>query len=413
MPRKANEMGASEVRKLKPGVHAVGGVSGLLLSVKDTGARSWVLRVVVGSKRRDIGLGGFPDVPLAQAREKARETKEQIRQGIDPVEARKAARAALMAASAKNITFDEAARQFLKSKTREFSNPKHIQQWSSTLETYASPVIGRLPVDKVELAHIVKILEPLWQAKTETATRLRGRIEGVLAYATASGFREGDNPARWGGNLDAVLPKPGKLKKVKHHRALPWQEVADFVVKLREREGMAARALELLVLTATRSGEVRGATWPEIDLQAKTWTIPAERMKAGKEHVVPLCSDAVKLLKALPRFEGTDLVFPSARGGMLSDMTMGKVLKLMQVDATAHGFRSTFRDWCSEQTNYPRDVAEMALAHTIPSAVERAYRRGDLLTKRTRLMADWCKFLNTKTAKSGNNVVAINERAAQ
>lgn len=396
MPIKAKELGPLDVKRITdPGLHAVGGVAGLHLQVTKTGARSWILRATVGSKRRDIGLGGFPDVTLAQAREKAREAREHIQQGIDPIEQKKAVKAALMAANAKNITFDEAARQFLKSKTREFSNPKHTQQWNSTLSTYASPIIGRLPVDKVELAHIVKILEPLWETKTETATRLRGRIEGVLAYATASGFREGDNPARWKGNLDAVLPKPGKIKKVKHHRALPWQEVGGFMAQLRERDGMAARALELLVLTATRSGEVRGAAWPEIDLQAKTWTIPAERMKAGKEHVVPLCTDAVKLLKALPRFEGTDLIFPSARGGMLSDMTLGKVLKLMGVDATAHGFRSTFRDWCAEQTNYPRDVAEMALAHTIPSAVERAYRRGDLLTKRTRLMADWCRFINT------------------
>jgi integrase len=358
---------------------------------------------MVGSKRRDIGLGGFPDVPLAQAREKARETKEQIKQGIDPVAERKANRAALIAAQAKDVTFDDCARQFLKSKTAEFSNPKHSAQWSSTLKDYASPIIGKLPVDAVELAHIVKILEPIWQEKTETATRVRGRIESVLAWATVSGFRKGDNPARWKGNLDAVLPKPGKLKKVQHHRALPWQEINPFIEKLRQRKGTAAKALEFLILTACRSGEVRGARWAEIDLQARTWTVPAERMKAGKEHTVPLCADAVRLLENLPRFEGNDLIFPGARGGVLSDVALTKPIRAIGLDATVHGFRSTFRDWCAESTNYPNEVAEMALAHTVSNAVERAYRRGDLLAKRFNLMRDWCKYINAPV-KSGDVV---------
>lgn len=237
--------------------------------------------------------------------------REQIREGVDPVLQRKAARDALIAAQAKVITFDEAARRFIKAKAQEFRNPKHTAQWETTLQAYASPVIGRLPVDAVTLPHIVQILEPIWTEKTETATRLRGRIESVLSWATVSGFRSGDNPARWRGNLDAVLPKPGKLKNVQHFRALPWAEAPAFMAALREREGVGSRALEFLILTAGRSGEVRGATWEEIDLEARTWTVPAERMKAQREHVVPLCPDAVKLLKALPVHEDCPYVFPS------------------------------------------------------------------------------------------------------
>ena len=310
-----------------------------------------------------------------------------------------------MAARARAITFDECARQYIKSKSREFRNAKHIQQWSNTIALYASPVIGKLPVDHVELGHIVKILEPLWQDKTETATRVRGRIESVLAYATASGFRSGDNPARWKGNLDAVLPKPGKVKKVRHLSALPIAELPAFLAGLRARNGMGAKALEFAILTAARSGEIRGATWDEIDLEAKLWTIPGERMKAQKSHTVPLCSDALKLLKHLPRLEGSPYVFPSARGGQLSDVALTLPIRAMGSSVTVHGFRSTFRDWCSEFTNVPRDVAEMALAHTIPSAVERAYRRGDLLMKRTKLMSDWGKFINTPASPA--KVVSI------
>ena len=411
MPKKAKELSATEVRRLrKPGLHAVGGVAGLQLQVTGTGAKSWILRTKIGEKRRDIGLGGFPDVPMAQAREKAREIKEQIKQGIDPVAERKAARAALIAAQAKAISFDECARQFLKSKTAEFSNPKHAAQWSSTLKTYASPIIGHLPVEAVDLPLIVKVLETIWKEKTETATRVRGRIESVLAWATVSGYRHGDNPARWRGNLDAVLPKPTKLKNVQHHKAVQWQEINPFMQALRQREGIAVKALEFLILTAVRSGEVRGAKWKEIDLQTKTWTIPGERMKVDKEHTIPLCNDAVKLLKSMPILKGNDLIFPGARGGVLSDVALTKPIRAIGSDATAHGFRSTFRDWCAESTNYPNEVAEMALAHTVSNAVERAYRRGDLLAKRFNLMRDWCKFINSP-AKSGD-VIGIREGKA-
>lgn len=395
-------------RLSKPGSHAVGGVSGLMLQVTPTGGKSWLLRTMVGDRRREIGLGGFPDVLLVQARDHAREIKAAIRQGVDPVEQRKAARAELIAANSKRQTFKEAAEKYLASKTIEFRNAKHAKQWGSTLATYAYPVIGELPVASVELAHIVKVLEPIWQTKTETATRVRGRVEAVLAWATVSGFRSGDNPARWRGNLDAVLPKPTKLKKVKHHAALSWREINGFMSDLRDREGTAARALEFLILTAARSGEVRGATWDEINFIAGTWTVPAERMKAGRDHIVPLTCDSLELLKTLPKQEGTDLLFPAPRGGMLSDMALSAVMKRMKVDATPHGFRSTFRDWASETTSYPHDVCEMALAHTINSAVERAYRRGDLLEKRKRLMADWDAFIN-KPSQRNAEVVAIRE----
>lgn len=398
MPKIVPELPAAKVHRLrKRGLHPVGGVPGLALRVKETGARSWVLRVMAGGRRREYGLGGFPAVTLEQARERARDAAELLRQGVDPAEHRRAASDRLRSAEAKRVTFKSAAEQFIERKRQEFRNEKHGAQWESTLETYAYPVIGSLPVDQVELGHVKKILDPIWMEKTETATRLRGRIESVLAYATASGYREGDNPARWRGNLDAVMPKPRKISKVQHHRALPIDELPAFMVKLAEREGTAARALEFVILTAARSGEVRGATWDEIDLEAETWTVPGDRMKAGKEHVVPLSDPAVRLLKRLPRMKGSNYVFAAPRGGPLSDMSISAVCRRMEVDAVPHGFRSTFRDWCAERTNYPREVAEKALAHVIPNAVEAAYRRGDLIEKRRRLMREWARFCLTPT----------------
>lgn len=405
MPRLAKELSPVEIRRLSiPGVHPVGGVSGLLLQVKASGAKSWILRYATGvartsrsgrpfAARRDLGLGPFPEIGLAEARDRAREAKEKIRQGIDPVAERKIARATLKAAQAKALTFDEATGRFLKKKSKEFRNPKHALDWPRSLAMYASPVIGELPVDQVELAHVIKILEPIWSEKTETATRVRGRIEAVLDFATVSGFRSGDNPARWKGKLDAILAKPNKLKRVRHHRAVAVDDASGFLAALRKREGIAARALEFLMLTAARSGEVRLATWDEISLDKRLWIIPAERMKAGREHVVPLPEAAVQLLKELPRFEGCPFVFPSPRSKALSDMSISAVMRRMGVDAVPHGLRSTFRDWAAERTHYPREVCEMALAHAIGNAVEAAYRRGDLLEKRTRLMREWARFL--------------------
>ena len=394
MPKVAAELTALDVRRLvSPGLHAVGGVPGLMLRVSDTGARYWILRITVAGRRRDIGIGAFPEVPLAAARNSAAEKRQQVREGIDPLVERHSAKLALRAAQAKALSFDECAERFIKAKSREFRNPKHIAQWRSTLTAYAGPVIGPLSVERVELAHVVQILQPIWDTKTETATRLRARIERVLDYAIVSGYRTGDNPARWKGKLNAILPQPSKLKRVRHHRAVPWAHAPAFLCALRQRPGIAARGVEFILYTAARSGEVRGARWEEIDLEAGIWTVPGERMKAGRSHRVPLSSPALALLRELPRFAGCPYVFPSARGGILSDMTLAAVLRRMQIDATVHGLRSTFRDWCSEVTDHQREVAEMALAHIIENQTELAYRRGDLFTKRAQLMTDWAQFL--------------------
>ncbi|WP_229843040.1 tyrosine-type recombinase/integrase [Halomonas urumqiensis] len=402
-------MSAAEVRRLTdPGLYAVGGVAGLQLQVTKTGGRSWVLRVKIGERRRDIGLGGFPDVPLADARAKARALREQVISGIDPVETKRAARLALRAQT-KRLTFDEATEKFLALKRHEFKNVKHAAQWESTLATYASPVIGKKRVDEIALADIEELLtrDNLWLAKTETAKRLRGRVEKVLDWATAGGHRTGDNPARWRGNLDARLPNPNKVATKGHHSALPIDEMPRFMHHLAAMDGSGARCLEFTILTATRTSEAKGAKWGEIDLEARLWTIPADRMKAGKEHRIPLSRPAVALLKALPRHEGTDLVFPSTRGKALSENTLTAVIKRMDGAlpegqgyrdpntggvVTTHGFRSTFRDWGGERTAYPGDILEMALAHTIKNKAEAAYRRGDLLEKRRRLMKDWAQF---------------------
>ena len=400
MPKKAREMSAAEVRKIvHPGTGgnrnvAVGGVDGLLLQITPTGARSWLLRATIKGKRRQIGLGAFPDVTLAQARERARGLKDQIWQGIDPL------------AEKRRLTFAQAMEKMLEVRTAEFQNEKHRKQWRSTLNSYAVPVLGDMAVSDVDVSDVLRVLEPIWTTKTETASRLRGRIETVLSWATVHGHRTGDNPARWRGNLDAVLPKPGKVSQVKNYPALSLADAPHWFADLRKRDGMATRALEFVALTAARSGEVRGATWPEIDLDAAVWIIPAERMKAGKEHRVPLTQEAVALLEELPRMEGSDYVFPAARGGMLSDMALSACMKRIN-DARAggyldqrsrrpavpHGLRSTFRDWAAEKDEYPREMAEIALAHTVGSAVERAYLRSDVLDKRRAMMAAWAEFL--------------------
>lgn len=411
MPRKAKEMSAVEVRKIAhPGTGgnrnvAVGGVDGLLLQVTPTGARSWLLRVTIKGKRRQIGLGSYPDVTLAQARERARGVKDMIWQGIDPL------------AEKRRLTFSQAMEKTLEARTAEFRNEKHKKQWRSTLDSYAVPVLGDMAVSDVDVSDVLRVLEPIWTTKTETASRLRGRIEAVLSWATVGGHRTGDNPARWRGNLDAVLPKPGKVAKVRHNPALSLADAADWFTDLRKRDGMATRALEFVALTAARSGEVRGATWAEIDVDAGVWIIPAERMKAGREHRVPLTQEAVALLEALPRMQGSDYVFPAARGGMLSDMSLSACMKRISEardggyldprsgrPAVPHGLRSTFRDWAAERTEFERDMAEIALAHNVGSTVERAYRRGDMIEKRRQMMAAWARFLK---GEAGAKVVKM------
>jgi integrase len=401
MPKKAKELSAIEVSRLTaPGLHFVGSVSGLALQVTGSGARSWILRATVGTRRRDIGLGGFPDVTLAGAKESARIARAKIKEGIDPVEESKAKRSALEAIQASAITFGEAAAKFIAAHESGWKNAKHAGQWTATLETYAFPTIGKIRVSEIETAHVITILESIWTTKTETASRLRGRIESVLDWATVRGYRKGENPARWRGHLDKLLPARSKVQKVEHHAALDYRDVGAFMVELRKAEGMGAKALEFAILTAARSGEVRGATWSEIDEQAAVWTIPAERMKAEKEQRVPLSDSAVELLRNLPRIEGTEFVFPNSKEKptALSDMTLTAVLRRMDMTVTAHGFRSTFRDWAGETTAYPREVIEHALAHQIRDKAEAAYARGTLFDKRRRLMADWAKYCATVAA---------------
>lgn len=402
MPKKARELGALAVSRIKdPGLHAVGGVAGLYLQVDPGGARSWILRITVGGRRRDIGLGGFPDVVLAGAREAARALRAKVAAGVDPVEERRTNRTAIQAAIASAKTFDECSEAYIGAQAAGWKNAKHAAQWKSTLATYASPIMGSMLVRDVEVAHVVRVLEPIWTTKTETATRVRQRIELVLDWATVRGYRTGLNPARWKANLDVLLPKPGKLAKVEHHAALAPADVPAFMVRLRAQAGTGARALEFCILTAARSGEVRGATWSEIDLAGKLWTIPAGRMKAGVEHRVPLSAPAIALLKRTDRIEGTDLVFPAVRKGQLSDMTLSAVVRRMGVAAVPHGFRSSFRVWCAEHTDYPREVAELALAHVNADRVESAYQRSDLLAKRAHLMEAWGVFC-ARPAPSAN-----------
>lgn len=406
MPKKVTEMSPLQIGRLKePGFHAVGGVAGLYLQVIGSGARTWMLRAMMGGKRRDMGLGGFPDVTVAQAREKARAARDMLDRGIDPIEERRQARSALAASRAASKTFEDCVDGFMKAKESEWRNPKHRQQWQNTLDTYAGPVMGQLLVGDVALAHVLKVLEPIWHEKTETATRVRGRIEQVLDWATVRGYRKGENPARWKGHLDQLLAKPRKISKVEHHAAVPVDGVGAFLASLRVMEGMGARALEFAILTAGRSGEVRGALWSEFDFEEKVWTVPGERMKGKVEHRVPLSKQAIELLEALPRFEKVEVVFPGVKGQVLSDMTLSAVMRRMKVDAVPHGFRSTFRDWAAERTNFPRDLAEMALAHVIESKVEAAYRRGDMLAKRLKMMQAWADFCDA--IPKADNVVAF------
>lgn len=420
MPKKAKELSAIEIRQIvKTGLHPVGGVSGLMIQVSAGGSKSWILRVSTGEvrtskagkpfqARRDIGLGGFPDVSLLMARQKARELREQLTSGIDPIADKKAAKAALSASRAMQITFEDAA--YRCHAIKEFSNVKHRKQWIATLENYAFGHIGKLPVASIELPHVLMVLEPIWREKTETASRIRQRIESVLTWATVAKHRKGDNPAKWDGNLKELLPAPKKIKKVKHHTALHWDLVPSFMADLRKRKGIAPRALEFAILTACRSGEVRGARWDEIDIAAKVWSVPAERMKARKLHRVPLSDAALALLEALPRMAGSELVFTAPRGGELTDAAMPKVLERMEVEAVPHGFRSSFKDWCRSATAYADEVSELALAHVNSDATRAAYARDELLPKRARLAEDWANYLAKPVAMA--DVVSIGEARA-
>lgn len=419
MAKKVFRLSAAGVKTANPGIHVDGG--GLMLVVKPSGSATWVLRYQLAGKRRDMGLGrarGVGAVGLAEARERAAEARKLAGQGLDPLDERRAAaeateaeeRAAAAAAEIQAMTFRRAARQYIDSHEAGWKNAKHRQQWGNTLASYAYPHFGDLPVADIGTAEVLAALQPLWTVKPETATRLRGRIEAVLDFARVRGWREGENPARWRGHLSMLFPQRGKVAAVRHHAALPWGEMPDFMRGLRGRTGSGARALEFAILAAARSGEVRGARWGEVDLEAAVWTIPAARMKAGREHRVPLSEAALAVLRAVRVLtkdpKPGDLVFPGAKQGVpLSDMSLTAVLRRMgRGDLTAHGFRSTFRDWAGEATGHPSEVAEMALAHAVGNKVEAAYRRGDLFEKRRRVMADWAAYCGQE---AGGNVVPL------
>ncbi|WP_316186210.1 MULTISPECIES: tyrosine-type recombinase/integrase [unclassified Bradyrhizobium] len=400
---------ALKVTKVKkPGMYADG--AGLYLQVtgdgESTPAKSWIFRFTLRGRSREMGLGSFSIFGLGEARAKAAEYRRQVYEGIDPIEARRAQRAQAALKAAAALTFEECTKQYLAAHSAGWRNAKHAAQWSSTLKAYAEPVIGSLSVHSIDTALVMKIIEPLWSKKPETASRLRGRIEAVLDWATARGFRQGENPARWRGHLDKLLPARAKVRKVKHHAALPYDELPAFMIGLRAQEGVAARALEFLILTAARTGEVIGARPDEI--KDKVWTVPAGRMKASKEHRVPLSESAFAIVETLRNGQGGSHLFPgSKRDKPLSNMAMLALLDRMgRSDLTAHGFRSTFRDWAAECTNYSNEVVEMALAHTISSKVEAAYRRGDLFDKRRALMSDWATFC-ASSAGADQKIVSI------
>jgi integrase len=385
-------------RAKEPGYYSDGG--GLYLLVGPRGTKSWIFRYRVpapdkprGSRLRYMGLGSCGTYTLAEARERAREFRKLRDQGNDPVEMRKADRQQIQLEAAKAMTFKQCAAAYIKAHGAGWRNPKHAAQWPATLATYVEPIFGAMPVQAVDVGLVMKAVEPIWTVKPETAGRVRGRIEAILDWATARGYRQGENPARWRGHLENLLPKRSKVRRVEHHAALPYAELADFMAALREQEGVGARALEFAILTAARTGEVIGGRWEEINLAERLWTIPAARMKAGTEHRVPLPDRAIEILDEMRELRQSDYVFPGAKNRRpLSNMAFLMLLRRMgRADLTAHGFRSTFSDWCSERTNFPSEVREMALAHAVGDKVEAAYRRGDLFQKRRQVMDAWAK----------------------
>lgn len=371
---------------------------GLYLQITAGGSASWIYRFKLHGKQRYMGLGAYPDVSLSEARELAADNRKLVRQGIDPLEARieeeKEAHATV-------VTFTSCAASYITAHRRSWRNAKHARQWVSTLKTYARPKIGQKAVNEISTQDVLEVLKPIWTSKNETAKRVQGRIENILDYAAAHGYRDQVNPARWRGHLDKLLAKPSRIQKVSHHPAMPYDQVADFLKAVQEYSSMSSKALQFLILTATRTSEVLNAEWDEIELENATWTIPADRMKARREHRVPLSRQAMTLLSSLPRVKGSTYVFPGMkRARPLSNMALLQFMRGMGYGPSGekgnyvpHGFRSSFRDWTGEVTSYPRDVAEMALAHTIENKVEAAYRRGDLFEKRRAMMQDWEEFI--------------------
>jgi integrase len=435
MPKIAKQLSAVEVNRLQdPGWHAVGGVAGLLLQVRPpaqqgaTVPRSWILRLRIAGKRQPIGLGSYPQVTLAQARELASKLSLEAKGGVNLVERKRSQRSALIAAAAKNKTFIECAQAYIEAHASDYSNDKHRKQWASTLEAYAYPVIGKMLVADITMRNVLDVLEQqtkhrdgtagkLWHTKTETAKRLLDRVRTVLDFATVNEYRSGTNPATWSGYLDTQLPSPRGLKKVKHYDSLPYPMAGDFMVQLRRNQSISARALEFLILTAFRPGSVLNATWDEIDLENKLWISPPEHTKTRQEHRVPLPAQAIKLLRNMPRIAGTNKVFPSPTGKALTNMALSQLMRGMRergeltVPAVPHGFRTTFRVWAAEQTNYPDELRRVASGHSVGDAVKQAYQRTDLLEKRRRLMIDWANFLDKQSASQLTKVTPIRRQA--
>ena len=384
----AGKLTARKVATAKAGKYSDGG--NLYLIVSDTGARKWVLRYTWRGRAKELGLGSATSVPLADAREKAADARRTIAQGFNPIDVRKR--------DGGIPTFGKMADDVFDALSAGFRNEKHKAQWRSSLETYAAPLRSK-PVDTIGTDDILAVLKPIWQKKAETASRVRGRIEKVLDAAKAKGFRNGENPARWRGHLDHLLPKPLKLTRG-HHAAMSYENVPKFIGQLRKRDATAALALEFCILTAARSGEVFGMRWPEIDMDKNIWTVPAMRMKAGREHRVPLPPRAIVILKKLAKLKQGDFVFEGQRRNKpLSGMAMHLMLRRMKIDdATVHGFRSSFRDWAGNVTNFPREITEMALSHVIGDKAEQAYRRSDALDKRRKLMEAWANYCEPKAS---------------
>lgn len=400
------------------GLHAVGTVSGLYLSISDTGAKSWILRTKVGTKRSDMGLGSYPAIPLALAHQKATEAKESIKKGINPIAERKIRRSTV------EWTFQRCALEYIELHRPSWTNRKSEQQWTNSLSTYAFPVLGTKHVSDITISDVLAVIEKDWSRINDTMNKVRNRIELILAWAAARGYRSKENPATWRGNLDAALPKHSNVNNRKHHPALPFGQIYDFVSKLRQRSGIGPKCLELLIYTGVRSSNAREMKWSEIDLESATWTIQGSNMKTKQTHRVPLPDCVMDLIKSVPRYEGNDFVFQGRTSNVMSDATMNMVIKRMHKSqikagnkgyfdpnaenkiAVVHGFRSTFADWSAECTSYAPELREMALAHSLGSKTQAAYQRGDLFARRRLMMSDWAEYINSSPV-SHRNVINI------
>jgi integrase len=373
---------------------------GLYLCVADSGSASWLFRFKIDKKPRQMGLGSLDEVTLAQARELADNARRRAREGFDPLEERRAAKLSARADRTRAMTFKQAAEAYIAAHRAGWTNAKHSNQWPQSLDAYVFPIIGDLHVAAVDLSLVLKVIEPIWPTKTATANRVRGRIEAVLDWATTRGLRHGDNPARWRGHLENVLPRKTKVAPVEHHEALAYAQIGAFMAELRRQENSAAPALEFMILTATRTSEARLARWNEFALPARIWTIPPQRMKSAREHRIPLSARAMEILERMAAVSQNAFVFPGRQGGALADNGMLLLAKKIGGPRmTGHGFRSTFRDWCAERSSFPHEVAEMALGHAVGDAVERAYRRGDLFEKRRQLADAWARYCATPPAE--------------